>query len=94
MAGTVESVEQDLERIRERDPELASSSMAAVALALAARIDDPGSSTTSISLAAGTLLGAMERLRELSPPAARSDSIDELNRVREKRRRAPRKKTA
>jgi len=86
--GTVESVEQDLERIRERDPELASSSTAAVALALARRIDDPGSSTTSISLAAGTLLGAMERLRELSPPEVKSDRIDEIKMRREKRRTA------
>lgn len=94
MSGLVEAVERDLERVRERDPDLAESSMAATALALARRIDDPGSSTTSISLAAGTLFAHMERLRELSPPAARSDSIDQLGKVREKRRREPRKKTA
>lgn len=86
--SVVEAAERDLEQIRERDPALADSTLAALALALAAEIDDPGNSATSKSMNAHQLRDTTVKLWELCPPRKVRDSLDELRDTRESRRRS------
>lgn len=83
----VAAVERDLEDIAERDPRLAEGTLALSALALAREMDSE-SSATSKSMCAKALLETMATLRELSPPEAKKDGIDDLSRRREERRAA------
>jgi hypothetical protein len=59
-------------------PELAESSLAATALALAFELDHPGNSATSKSMCARALNETMAKIRELAPPADEQDGVDEL----------------
>lgn len=76
--SVVEAVERDLAKLRERDAELADSTLAALALALAKEIDDPGNSATSKSMNAHQLRDTTVKLRELAPPPKARDELDEL----------------
>lgn len=78
--SVVEAVKRDLEAF---GGELAETSLAASALALAVELD-ADNSATSKSMCAKALMETMERLRELAPPKQRED--DELERVRAQRR--------
>jgi hypothetical protein len=87
--SVVESLRRDLDRIRKVAPDLADSTLAATAMALAAALDDPDSST-STSMCARALSGVMSELRALTPKEEEADGIDELARRRESRRSAAR----
>lgn len=76
--SVVEAVERDLAKIALLDPELAVSTEAATALALAAEMD-AGNSATSKSMCAGELAKQMALLRLRTPDVVRGDGVDELN---------------
>ena len=82
MLTVVASVGRDLERLAAIDAPLASSGLAAAALALARDIDDPSNSATSKSMCAKALLDITDRLWELAPAGADGDALDELARRR------------
>lgn len=79
------AVERDLAEIAKRDKALAKSGLAASALELAERMDDPGNSATSVAGCARALAEALSTLRELLPPIAEKDALDELGARRSKR---------
>ena len=83
--SVVEAVGRDLERMGD---EVSESALAATALALAAELDDADNSATSKSMCARALNETMAVLRELAPPKAERDRIDEVTRKREARRRS------
>lgn len=83
--SVVAAVQRDLGAIGEVAPDLASSGIAAAALALAAEIDDPNNSATSKSMCARALREALDRLRELMPPAKERNKLDDLASRRTKR---------
>jgi hypothetical protein len=83
----VQSTRADLERLRERAPELADGALAASALVLARQLDDPRTSATSKSMCAKALREVIDRLFELAPPAREEDQLDRLRAQREQRRR-------
>lgn len=83
--SVVEGVRRDLDAIAERDPELACSGLALSALALAARMDDPDTSSTAVAGCARALVEALDRLRELVPAEQESDAVDELAKQRARR---------
>lgn len=74
----IEGVRRDLDDIGRRDKQLAVSALAESALALAAMVDDQGSSTTSRASAAKELRETLNRLRELAPAMEEGDAVDEL----------------
>lgn len=74
----VGAVEQDLRELARRDKTLATSGLAASALALAREIDKPKNSATSKSMCARALLDTLGRLRELAPVEQEADSLDDL----------------
>lgn len=90
--SVVERVQADLDELRDRDPKLADSGLAATALALAAGIDDPNS-LTSKSMAARELRELLLLLKNLAPAAADKDDLDDL-RTRRTARLAGRSRTA
>lgn len=58
--------------------ELAQSTLAESALALARDIDNPDTSATARSMCSRSLLDALNRIRELMPATEETDAIDEL----------------
>lgn len=86
-AFLMDAVAADLAELRKRDPGVADSALGASAMALALEMSNPHNSATSKSMCAKVLIDTMERLRELAPPAAADDRIDEVNKKREQRRR-------
>lgn len=66
--------------------DLATSALAASALALAREIDNAGNSATSKSMCARELREHMEQLRSLIPTDQEADELDDLARRREARR--------
>lgn len=79
-----QAVQRDLDAIAQRDPELAQSGLAALALAMAQEIDFPNSATSK-SMCAGQLRDALAGLRALTPVAEVHDEIDDLRRRRAER---------
>lgn len=78
-AGNVESaVLRDLDGLAILAPELARSTLAATAVALAREIDSSRNSATSKSMCARELREAMNRLLELAPAPETNDRIDQL----------------
>jgi spermidine/putrescine-binding protein len=86
--SVVEAVERDIAAIRKRDPNLADSTLAALALALAAEIDG-NNSATSKSMNAHQLRDTIVKLRELAPPEKVRDELDELRDRHARDRREP-----
>lgn len=85
-AGPVEAgVERDIAALGSE--ELATSGLAASALALAGLIDDPKNSATSKAQCQKALLDTLDRLRELAPPKVERDRVDEIAKRREQRLR-------
>lgn len=75
---TVETaVRRDLADLAKRDRDLATSALAANALQLAREMDSKNSATSK-SMCARALNETMEKLRELAPPPADPDAVDEL----------------
>lgn len=83
--SVVAAVKRDLTQIAIADKALATSGLAATALALAREMDKPENSATSKSMCAGQLRDTLARLRELAPVSEESDDLDDLARRREKR---------
>lgn len=86
----VAAVRRDLAMLAERDPALADGALAQLALAMAAEIDDPDNTATAKSMCAARLSDALDRLRDLAPPAVEHDRLDEVSQRREQRRRTGR----
>lgn len=84
--SVVDAVRKDLAAFAKTDRGLAESALAATVLALAYELDNPGNSATSKAMCAGQLRESMDRLRELMPPKAKKDALDELSARRAKRR--------
>ncbi len=76
--AVVDAVERDVEIIRQTDPELADSALAAAALAMAYELENPYNSATSKSMCERALLETLDRLRERLPEREGSDALDEL----------------
>ena len=70
-----QAIERDLARL---PADLATSALAASAMALAREMDNPANSATSKSMCAKTLLDTFDRLRELTPTDEESDDLDDL----------------
>lgn len=83
--NVVEAAERDIEAIRERDSELADSTLAATAIRLAQELEHPFNSATSKSMCAARLIEALDRLRELAPQPEEDDKLDELRAKRAER---------
>lgn len=81
----VDSVKRELTQIRRVDRTVASSGMAATALALARELDSPKNSATSKSMCARALTETLTRLREQLPEPASADKLDDLEARRRKR---------
>lgn len=81
----VGAVQHALEKIAERDPDLARSPYAATALALAREMDGRNSATSK-SMCAKALTETIDRLRELAPDEPTADGVDDLERRREQRK--------
>ena len=64
-------------------PDVAGTPEAAVALAAAREIDDPGNSATSKSMMVGQFLRALETLRAMAPEKAEVSPLDEIRERRE-----------
>ena len=79
--GVTAAVRRDLAAIRKLDASLADSALAALALALAAEIDDDNSATSK-SMNGRVLLDTLATLRELAPVEAEKDSLDDIARRR------------
>jgi hypothetical protein len=84
--NTIDAVDRDLAAIRERDPDLADSALAAVAVRLAYELEHPFNSATSKAQCAKALNETLDRLRELAPDEEEEkDKVDRLAAEREKR---------
>lgn len=84
--NVVEALERELAEIGKRAPDVANSSLAATAIRLAYELQNPFNSATSKSMCSRQLMEALERIRELAPPAKEADPLDELNARRAARR--------
>lgn len=81
----VAAVQDELKRMAERSPEILGSALAALAVALAREVDDPGNSATSKSMCAGRLIDAVDRLRAAVPAEVPADGLDDLAARRDRR---------
>jgi hypothetical protein len=75
----VGALKADLAIMGRAAPELAESSLAATALALARAIDAPRTSPTAMSMCARELRELLDRLRELMPEGEERDRLDDLS---------------
>jgi hypothetical protein len=67
------------------EPSVPFSPEAALALALAERIDDVGNSATSVSMNAGRLLDALAAVRALAPDEMKESPLDEIRARRDRK---------
>lgn len=74
----VRALERDLAEIERRAPELAGSTLAALAQTFARELDKPRTSTTAKLTAARSLLDTLDRLRDQVPPEKETDPLDDL----------------
>lgn len=81
-ASVVEALGRELDALRRRAPDVADSSLAASALKLAERIDDPHNSATSVSMCQRAYAETFERLMALAPADDDHDQLDELTQRR------------
>ncbi len=79
------AVQDELKLMAERSPAIRGSALAALAVALAREVDDPGNSATSKSLCAGRLIDAVDRLRASVPAEVEADGLDDLAARRDRR---------
>lgn len=78
VVSVVAGVRADIKRITVLAPDMAKSSLALSALALAALIDDPGNSATSRSMCARELRETLVALAAACPEVREADGVDEL----------------
>jgi hypothetical protein len=79
------TLDRELKEIAKRAPELADSTLAASARAIAAELDTAGNSATSKSMCARALNETLGRLYDLLPAEEKKDRVDELKQRRAKR---------
>lgn len=60
--------------------------LAATAMRLASKMDDDDNSATSVSMCAKSMIDVLRELREYAPAKRSDDSVDDLDRARQKRR--------
>lgn len=85
--SVVERVTEELAELDIRKPGLASTGYAAMALVLAAGLDDKGAGFSTKVAAAKELREALNALRALAPEgSAVGDPVDEMKAARERRR--------
>jgi hypothetical protein len=82
--SVVEAVQRDIEKL---GPEVAETGLAATALVLARRLDDPRTSSTSVSMCSKSLIDTMEKLHAAAPPKEVRDGITDIAAARAERRR-------
>lgn len=80
MASVFESTERELEQLG-----VAGTALAAVALSMAERMDNPGNSATSASNCGKLLTDVLRELRALAPPKRQEDRVDEIAKRRQDR---------
>jgi hypothetical protein len=80
--GLTDAVQRDVERLRGRDPILADSGLAALALEMASLIDERRGSPSECGK---VLKDALAELRELAPAERKKDRIDDLAERRRER---------
>jgi hypothetical protein len=80
------AVQRDIEALAKRDPKLASSGLAALALSLAGEMDAKNSATSK-SMCARALAETLEKLEAMAPPAPAADQVDQLAEQRAARRK-------
>lgn len=83
--SVTEAVKLNIEDLSQSKREVADSPEAALALSLAARIDDPNNKAAGVSMAAGRLLDALTALRALAPAKAKGTPLDEIKERRDRR---------
>lgn len=84
----VDGVKRDLDKIRRRDPDLATSALAMLALSLAADMDNPRTSATARSMGGKTLQDTLKQLWAMVPAEEGNSRLDELSERRAQRRAA------
>lgn len=85
-AGMVrDAVSALIERLGKLEPTLPFSPEAALALALAERIDDESNSATSVSMNAGRLLDTLASVRALAPDEVKESPLDEIRARRDRK---------
>lgn len=84
--SVVEALERDLACWSKKDPAIGASAWAALALALAEKLDDPGTSPNAAAMVANSLKDVLVELRGLIPAAGKGNSpLDEIRARRENR---------
>lgn len=83
---TVAAVRRELKALGVRDERLREGTDAALALAMAHRVDDPAVSAAAAASCGKVLGEAMVRLRLAAPAAHKRDFLDDLNARRAARR--------
>jgi len=87
----VDATRAELEEIRERDPRVANSALAAAALSMAFELDHPYNSATAKSYCVKELRQTMDTLREQAPPQVKGGSrLEQLRKEREEKEAAAR----
>jgi hypothetical protein len=81
-----DQLEQQLQEWERRQPGISKSAQAGLALALAAKIDDPSTNATALSNCANSLDRVLERMESNLPPLVEGDVIDEIRAKRQQRR--------
>lgn len=87
-AEVVDAALRDVAAIAKRDKALGESALAAALVALAVEVVHPGNSASAKARCVAEIREALAYLRELAPPERKEDSVDELQRARDARRRA------
>jgi hypothetical protein len=83
---TAKAVRAQLAELEQRVAGIKDTARAALALAMAKRIDDPETSASAAASCGRVLADAIEQLQALAPPAAETKPIDELRARRAKHR--------
>jgi hypothetical protein len=84
--GVEAATRRDLERFEQRKPGISQTALAASALKLAERIDNPRTAATAFAMIAREHRDHMEQLRGLLPPEQAKDKVSDLAAAREARR--------
>lgn len=88
-SSSIEAAERDVDKIRERDPAIGESVIAATVVRMAYEVDNPFNSATSKAQCAKELRQAFESLLEQSPaPPEEEGDLERIRRARSARREA------
>jgi hypothetical protein len=96
-AGTevIDATRAEIDEMRQRNPQVANSALAAAALSMAYELDHPFNSATAKSYCVKELRQTMDWLREQAPPKAKGGSrLEELRKEREAKEAAARRSAA